>query len=221
MQLRGLLTAALVLSAQATAETPTVPSPPDKHWAVWVSPTLPAVYLPSLFDDAPQAGTVVVPIGASFALTPRWNVVAEMAYLRGWGGWWGVDLEDGRRDFEQIAFAVGAQFSLTGSGGFSGLFLMPKLIGAHWWDKRLPWNTGPVGAVAPKAGTVTEVQVGVDFGYQVHWKSLYFATFVGLSAGYRTGAGGFAGPTFTNSSEAGPGFVYAPNLNFFRVGATF
>lgn len=205
---------ALVLSFPAMAEER------GKQWAVWFSPLPFMVYVPTLLDADPLNGTVAVPLGASLAVSPRWNVVAEVAYLRGWGGWWGPDQEDGTRNFSQIAFAVGAEVSLSGTEAIKGWFLMPKLIGAHWWDERIPSGYGTARDKVALAGASTEVQLGVDFGYQVHWQSLYFASFIGLSAGYSTGGGGTAGPLFANSS-ASPGFVYAPNLNLFRLGATF
>jgi hypothetical protein len=103
-----------------------------------------------------------------------------------------------------VDLAVGPMLHLPRGQRWSGFFVEPKLMAEF-------------GRETVSARGVGGVQLGVDVGFQVSWKALYFAVVVGAGAGY--GVGPTNGVLLAGSpAPAAPGFIWSVNLNLVRVG---
>lgn len=211
MRLRWALPVALTLSFSSLAQPPARTEAAAQS-AIWVSPILFGVSLAEvLVSSAPAAASF--PVGVSHSMSPHWNLVVEAA--ASWGSSSGPDSYQHRAT--QLVVAVGPEFNLGAEGQRDGMFVLPKIIAAYWWLDR----TSQTGA--PSLFTdAAELQLGVDLGYRISWGSFYFASFFGISGGYSTYASSaWAGPLLNTYERGSSRAVFALNLNFLRVGATF
>ncbi|MHB8873524.1 MAG: hypothetical protein ACYC8T_07550 [Myxococcaceae bacterium] len=215
--MKALAAIVAVALAQGSAGTEVQDAPVKA--AVWVHP------MAWVFDVAVSASFVgskvwQVPLGVTIAGSESWSVAAEATFTSGTTN----PACGAQCQFWGVALAIGPAFSIGGRGQLSGLFIEPKLIIGHSEPRGWTLFPRPPRDGVPLSFTqtdTTDFQLGLDVGYQLRWKHLYFAPLLGASGGMCFGCSSdIAGPLGPRATP-GARWVYGLNLNLMRLGAVF
>lgn len=207
----------LVAAVLSTAELEQSLSEPERTPSVYVD------VHPLSMMAAPIAGLAVastpfffnVPIAATFAVTERTAITAEVAasvLLTGSSGW-------------TFSASAGPTFYFGSDQPLSGWFVTPKLT-FHLGQAAVPavifasGNNGPID-FGPRLGSA--YLGGLDFGYQWRRDRFHVALVCGFSAGYGYQTLPVITPAFSTlaSLKGRQGFVVSGNFDVLRLGFAF